>query len=262
VLKVPTVRLGSTGLAVSRIGFGTFDFGDPSLKISPEKGAKILAESYRFGINFWDSSDDYGSHPHIASALKYVPRKRVVISTKIYTKSGKKAERDLKSILKELGTDYLDIFLLHYVASDWIKGSHLMLKQMKDLIATGTVKAIGLSTHSVAVAAKAAQFDELDVIMAVCCKADPTLIKKFKKHIPLEDGSMDEMFHALELAHNNGKGVIAMKVLGGGARAPLFAKDYRKAIEAVSQLGFVDSIVIGMKNLDEVKKNVKVVASS
>jgi len=260
MLKVPVVPLGTTGLKVSKIGFGTFDFGVPSLKITPRKGAGILAESLKLGINFWDSSDDYGSHPHIASALKHVPREEVVISTKTYAKSGEKAERKLKSILKELGTDYLDIFLLHYVTSKWIRNAQEALEQMKDLKANDTVKAIGLSTHSVTVAKKAAQLDELDVIMAVCCKADPAVIRKFKKHIPLEDGSMDEMFNALELAHKNRKGIVAMKVLGGGARAPLFARDYRQAIEAVSRFEFVDSIVIGMKTIDEVKKNVKVMA--
>lgn len=256
------VRLGSTGLKVSKIGFGTFDFGVPSLNISPEKGARILAESYRFGINFWDSSDDYGSHPHISSALKHVPRNKVIISTKTYTKSSGKAERNLRGILKELGTNYIDIFLLHYVTSDWAKDAQRVLNQMKNLKASRAVRAIGLSTHSVAVAEKAAQFDELDVIMAVCCKADPEQIRKFRMHIPLEDGSMDQMFHALRLAHNNGKRVVAMKVLGGGVRPPLFAEDYQQAVEAASHMEFVDSIVIGMKDLDEVKKNVKVIASS
>jgi len=261
MLKVPVVPLGTTGLKISKIGFGTFDFGVPSLKISPRKGAGILAESLKLGINFWDSSDDYGSHPHIASALKHVPRREVVISTKTYAKTGKTAERRLESILKELGADYLDIFLLHYVTSDWVRDAQEALEQIKNLKASGIVKAVGLSTHSVSVAKKAAQFGELDVIMAVCCKADPAVIRKFKKHIPLEDGSMDEMFHALELAHNSGKGIVAMKVLGGGTRAPLFARDYRQAIEAVSRFEFVDSIVIGMKTIDEVKKNLKVMAN-
>jgi aryl-alcohol dehydrogenase-like predicted oxidoreductase len=184
------VNLGSTGLKVSKLGFGTFDFGVPSLNISPEEGARILVESYKLGVNFWDTSDDYGSHPHVASALKNAPRKDIVISTKTYAKSGLEAKKSLENSLKELDTDYVDIFLLHYVKYNWIKDCHRVLKELEELKTTGVVKAIGLSTHSVAVAKEAAGFEELDVIMAICCKADQSLINRFREHIPLEDGSM------------------------------------------------------------------------
>ena len=254
MFKVPKVKLGSTGLEVSKLGIG------PPTNLSPEEGGRLLVDSYELGVNFWDTSDDYGTHPHIASALKYVPRKEVVISTKTYAKSGDEASESLKSSLKEFGTDYLDIFLLHFVKSDWIDSCHQVLKEMKDLKTTGIVKAIGLSTHSVAVARKTAQFEELDVIMAICCKADQTLINKFNELIPLEDGSMREMFQALKLAHDNGKGVVAMKVLGG--ETPQLIEKYREVIKGVAQLDFVDAMVIGMRSLDEVKKNVMVIASS
>ncbi|MGQ9641817.1 MAG: hypothetical protein ACUVUF_06815 [Candidatus Bathycorpusculaceae bacterium] len=66
---------------------------------------------------------------------------------------------------------------------------------------------------------------------------------------------MDEMFKALKIAHENGKGIIAMKVLGNGL--PLLVRNHGKVIKAVAQLDFVDAMVIGMKNLDEVEKNLK-----
>lgn len=260
MLKVPMVNLGGTGLKVSKLGFGTFDFGVSSLNISPEKGAQILVESYKLGVNFWDTSDDYGSHPHVALALKRVPRKEVVISTKTSAKSGEEAEKCLKSSLKELNTDYIDIFLLHFVKSDWIDGCHQVLKELNDLKTTGIVKAIGLSTHSVTVAREAYRFEEVDVIMTICCKANQAMISKFREHIPLEDGSIEEMFHAIMLAHSNGKGVIAMKVLG--TSAPPLVRNYQSSIKSIAQLDFVDTMVIGMKSLDEVKKNVKVIVSS
>jgi len=260
MLRVPVVNLGNTGLKVSKLGFGTFDFGVPSLNISPNKGGRILAKSYRLGINFWDTSDDYRSHPHVASALKLVPRKEAVVSTKTGAKSGEEATRSLKSSLEELGTDYIDIFLLHYVKPSWIDDCHRVLKELTDLKTTGMVRAIGLSTHSVAVVREASQFDEVDVIMTICCKASQTVITKFHEHIPLEDGTINEMFQAIRLAHNNGKGVVAMKVLGGPA--PPLVKNYQSSIKSIDRLGFLDAMVIGMRNLDEVKKNVKVILSS
>ena len=192
--------------------------------------------------------------------MKHVPRKQVAISTKTYAKNGDEASKSLKSSLKELGTDYLDIFLLHFVKFDWVDSCHQVLKEMTDLKTTGIVKAIGLSTHSVAVARKAAQFEELDVIMAICCKADQTLINKFNELIHLEEGCMREMFQALKVAHDNGKGVVAMKVLGG--ETPPLIKKYQAAIKGVAQLDFVDAMVIGMRNLDEIKKNLMAIAPS
>jgi aryl-alcohol dehydrogenase-like predicted oxidoreductase len=250
--KMPKVDLGTTGLRVSKLGFG------PPVNITPEEGGRLLFDCYKLGVNFWDTSDDYGSHSHIVSALKHVPRKEVVISTKTYAKSGKEAMESLKSSLRELDTDYLDIFLLHFVESDQVDACQKVLREMKSLKTTGMVKTIGLSTHSVTVAKKAAQFDELDVIMAVCCKANQALINRFSEFIHLEDGSMQEMFQALKLAHNNGKAVVAMKVLGGGA-PPLIEK-YQEAIKAIAQLEFVDALVIGMRNLEEIKKNVEAIA--
>jgi aryl-alcohol dehydrogenase-like predicted oxidoreductase len=254
MLKVPKVKLGSTGLEVSKLGIG------PPTNLSLEECGRLLIDSYELGVNFWDTSDDYGSHPHIALALKQVPRKEVVISTKTYATSSKEAKESLKNSLEELDTDYLDIFLLHFVKSNWVDGCRQVLKEMKELKTTGIVKAVGLSTHSVAVARKAAQFKELDVIMAICCKANQALINKFNELIHLEDGSMREMFQALKVAHDNGKGVVAMKVLGG--ETPPLIEKYQESITGVAQLDFVDAMVIGMRNLEEVKKNIMALASS
>jgi len=257
MLKVPKVKLGETGLKASKLGFGTFDFGAPSLNISPEDGGRILAEAYELGVNFWDASEDYGSHPHIASATKLVPRKEVVISTKTNARSGKEAKNSLEKSLKELDTDYVDIFLLHNVKSSWIDSCHRVLEELSDMKTTGIVKATGLSTHSVNVVREASGFEEVDVIMATCCKANQAVINKFRDNIPLEDGSIEDMFNAIKLAHSRGKGVIAMKVLG--TAAPPLVRNYKSAIKSIARLDMVDAMVIGMKNLDEVKKNVSAI---
>jgi len=257
--EVPSVPLGNTGLRVSKLGFGTYDFGVPSLNISAVEGGRILAEAYKLGVNFWDASDDYGSHPHVASALKLVPRREVVISTKTSAKNGEEAEKSLRNSLRELETDYIDIFLLHYVKSDWIDGCRKVLKELCDLKTTGIVKAVGLSTHSVVVVEETSQFEEVDVIMAICCRAEQSLISEFRENIPLEDGSIGQMLQAIKLAHHREKGVIAMKVLGTGI-SPL-VDDYQSSIKSIAELDFVDAMVIGMKSLVEVKKNASVILS-
>jgi len=255
MLRVPKVNLGSTRLKVSKLGFGTYDFGVPSLHVSPEEGGQILIEAHGLGVNFWDTSDDYASHPHVASALKSVPRREAVISTKTYARTGGEAEKSMENSLRELGTDYVDVFLLHFVQHDWVQACQKVLKHLATLKDTEIVGAIGLSTHSVAVVREAAGFEELDVIMALCCKASQKTIDKYHDYVPLEDGSMREMVTALKMAHEKGKGVIAIKVLGNAAQP--FIKNHQSYIRSVAKLNFVDSMVIGMKNLEQVKKNIK-----
>jgi aryl-alcohol dehydrogenase-like predicted oxidoreductase len=259
--RVPLVNLGKTGLRVSRLGFGEVDFGDKDpFNLSPKEGWQILTESFKLGVNFWDSSDDYSAHPHAARAIRLLPRKDIVISYKTSARNGQEASRSLNSYLEELGTDYVDIFLLHCVQSDW-KRYPKMLKELNNIKATGLVKAIGLSTHSVTVVRRAYQIEEVDVILTICCKASAAVIDKY---IPIEDGTIKEMYDAIELAHENGKGTIAMKILGGRVRgpAPTLIKNYRLSISSIAGLDFVDAIFIGMSNLDEVRKNIEAVLSA
>jgi aryl-alcohol dehydrogenase-like predicted oxidoreductase len=257
--RVGSVNLGATGLKVSRLGFGTFDFGVPSLHVTPRDGGRILKESHELGVSYWDTSDDYGSHAHVAAALRLVPRGEVSISTKTSARNYEKARESLQDSLAELGTDYVDIFLLHLVKYDSIQASRRLLRKLSDFKMTEVVKAIGLSTHSVKVVREASRFEEVDVIMTICCRASQDVIDRLRDHIPLEDGSMQEMLDAIKLAHDSGKGVIAMKVLG--TSAPPLVADYRSSIASVARLDFVDTVLIGMRNVDQVRKNVGAILS-
>ena len=85
------------------------------------------------GINFWETADQYGSHPHVGEALKKVEREEVVILTKTNSKTYKDVKKDLDRFRIELGTDYLDIILLHAVTDpEWnqnMKGANPDEKQ-------------------------------------------------------------------------------------------------------------------------------------
>ena len=258
--RVPVVRLGRTKLRVSKLGFGEFDFGveDP-YHLGPKEGWRTLTEAFRLGINFWDSTDDYDAHPNGAHAMGLLPRKELVISFKTSARDDRSALKSLNGYLRELGTDYIDVMMLHCVESGW-KGYPEMLKELGKMKDSGLARAVGLSTHSVKVVRQASEMEEVDVILTICCKASSAVINKY---IPIEDGTMEEMYDALKLAHENGKGTIAMKTLGGRVRgpAPALVKNYRASIGSVARLDFVDAVFIGMSNLDEVRKIIEAVVS-
>ncbi|HEV8643675.1 MAG TPA: aldo/keto reductase, partial [Methylomirabilota bacterium] len=101
------VELGRTGLKVSRLAFGT---GYLAGRVGA--GARLLAEAYEVGVNFWDTSDDYGTHPHVRQALKEIGRDDVVVATKTYAATALGARRSVTRALRELGVGAVDLFLL------------------------------------------------------------------------------------------------------------------------------------------------------
>ncbi|HER08152.1 MAG TPA: aldo/keto reductase, partial [Bacteroides sp.] len=107
------IRLGNTGIEMSRMAMGTGTSGsNRSSNQTRQLGIKGLSDLLRAGfdegINFWDSADAYGSHPHLKEALKKIDRDQVVILTKTTAKTYEAAKNDLERFRKEIGTDYLD----------------------------------------------------------------------------------------------------------------------------------------------------------
>jgi len=108
--------LGRTGIEISRLCFGTGTSGwggrSDQSKLGIKGLSKLLRFAYECGITFWDSADQYGTHPHVAEALLGLKRESVAITTKTCARTREEAEKDIKRFLRELRTDYIDIALL------------------------------------------------------------------------------------------------------------------------------------------------------
>src|SRR4051794_33238814 len=119
-----TVTLGSTGIKTSRLAMGTGTVGSGGHSHQTALGVKglsdLLLNGYDHGLRFFDAADSYGSHPHVAEALKHVPRDKVTVLTKSWARDAAGMRADLDRFRKELGTDHLDICLMHCVTeADW-----------------------------------------------------------------------------------------------------------------------------------------------
>jgi aryl-alcohol dehydrogenase-like predicted oxidoreductase len=246
---LPIYPLGKTGLTVPRLSFGTV-YLHPGKEgnMPPEAGADLLIEALQRGINFWDTSDDYGTHPHVACALRRIPRNQVILSTKISS-----PQSTVDTVLKELGTDYLDILYVHCVFPKDIEYAHEMIRSWQPEKARGRLYATGLTTHSIEVARIATEWPENDVMMVP--------VNQFSlvfKNDPVSDGTLDDLLKVIQKATEAGKGIIAMKVMAGGA----LTQDPASNIRYVAGLPWVHSLVIGMKNVAEVEENLRLVCSS
>ena len=67
----------------------------------------LLLNGYDKGLRFFDAADSYGSHPHVAEALKHVQRDKVTVLTKSWARDAAGMRADLDRFRRELGTDYL-----------------------------------------------------------------------------------------------------------------------------------------------------------
>lgn len=124
------VRLGSTGLKVSRLCLGCMTYGDPGWRdwvLDEEAARPFIREAWEAGINFFDTADMYSlgrSEEVLGRAIKELARRdEVVIATKVYNPMGDRpTQRGLSrkhvmeavdASLKRLGTDHIDLYIIH-----------------------------------------------------------------------------------------------------------------------------------------------------
>jgi aryl-alcohol dehydrogenase-like predicted oxidoreductase len=238
------IKLGNTGVEVSRVAMGTGTIGggkssNQTRKLGIKGLADLLHAAYDEGVTFWDSADQYGSHPHLHEALKTVPREKVVILTKTRAGTANDMKSDLDRFRKEIGTDYLDIILLHDQRNaDWPSNKKGVMEVLSEAKENGIVKMVGVSCHSLVAIETAANEPWVDLDLARWNPAG--------RHM---DADVSVVEKALKRVKSNGKTVMAMKVLGQGDLA-------NKKDECLQfQLGseFISCFTIGFESYDQFK---------
>ena len=191
------------------------------------------------GINFWETADQYGSHPHVGEALKKVNREEVVILTKTNSSSYEDVKKDLDRFRVELGTDYLDIILLHAVTDpQWnenMKGAMEALAEAKE---KGILRAHGISCHSIGALETAADEPWVEVDLA-----------RFNPGGARMDADVETVQKVLTRMKNNGKAIIGMKVYGCGQL--LDKKD--ECLQFQTGTDITDAFTMGLESIDQLK---------
>jgi len=238
------VKLGNTGIEMSRMamGTGTRGFGGSSNQ-TRQLGIKgvsdLLRAAFDEGINFFETADQYGSHPHLKEALKKIDRDQVVILSKTNSTSYKDVKADLERFKSELGTDYFDVILLHAVTDpDWntnMKGAMEALSEAKE---EGTIRAHGISCHSIGALETAADEPWVEVDLA-----------RYNPGGVAMDSDVETVQKVLERMKGNGKAIINMKVYGAGRLAD--KKD--ECLEFHTGADFMDSFTLGIESYEQLK---------
>lgn len=236
-----TVTIGKTGIQTSLLAMGTGTVGSGHHSHQTALGVKglsdLLLNGYDHGLRFFDAADSYGSHPHVAEALKHVPRDKVTVLTKTWARDPATARADLDRFRKELGTDYLDICLMHCVTEgDWttqFKGVMDVLSEAKE---KGIIRAHGCSCHSIEALRAAAKSPWVEV--------DLVRINPIGSYM---DADPDTVVGVIREMRAAGKGIVGMKILGQGD----MRNRQDEALKFALSLGLLDAFTIGAESKSE-----------
>jgi aryl-alcohol dehydrogenase-like predicted oxidoreductase len=243
------VRLGPMKVEASRLaqGSGTNGVGGSSnqtRKLGVQGLADLFNAAYDQGITFWDCADQYGTHPHVRLALKKVAREKVTILTKTRASTEKEMRADLDRFRRELGTDYLDILLLHCMTDgNWPEQKKGAMAVISEAKAKGIVRTHGTSCHTLEALKTSAATPWVEVDLA---RINPAKVAM--------DSEVNTVIGVLRQMKAAGKGVIGMKILGAGR----LRTEVDKSLQFALSLDCVDAFTIGSEGraemLDLVKK--------
>jgi 1-deoxyxylulose-5-phosphate synthase len=236
-----TVTLGRTGIQTSRLamGTGTQGFGHRSNQSSLGVAglSALLLNGYDGGLRFFDAADSYGSHPHVAEALKHVPRNKVTVLTKTWARDPATARADLDRFRKELGIDYIDICLMHCLTEgDWTTRFTGVMDVLSEAKQKGVIRAHGVSCHSIEALRAAANSPWVEIDLA--------RINPIGSHM---EADPDTVVPILRQMHAAGKGIVGMKILGQGD----MRNRQDEAIKYALSLGVLDAFTIGAESKSE-----------
>ncbi len=232
--------LGKTQLTVRCLGFG----GIPIQRVSEEEAIRVVRYGYEQGINYFDTARNYTvSEERIGKALNDV-RDHVILATKSSNRTKNGVLQDLDVSLKNLRTDWIDVYQLHNVSSkavwEQVTAPHGALEALHQARKDGKIRHIGVTSHDPALLAEIVKLNVFETIMIPYNYLTP---------IPAQI--------LLPLCHQMNVGTIIMKPFGGGAFS-----NAQIALKFLLTNPDVDVIIPGMMSRAEVAENVTVASGA
>jgi uncharacterized protein len=267
-VKLTYRTLGKTGLKVTSLAFGCMTTSDPS----------VIERAADFGINLFDSARSYqngNNERMVGAALKNV-RQKVIVSSKSGGKTKQEVLADLDTSLRELGTDYLDIWYLHNrnepaeVTDDLLEAQRIAKK-------SGKIRFAGVSTHfnMDKMLAHLAKLGQTDVVLTTYNFAMRSVDAAANTN---PDAPKTDMSEAIRTARKAGLGIVVMKVMAGGTTRVqrgdrLYGANSQALTKQLSQEGApvaaikwalknesVDTAIVCMTNHDQFDENLRAMA--
>jgi aryl-alcohol dehydrogenase-like predicted oxidoreductase len=236
------IVLGKTGIRTSRLAMGTGTIGGGGASNQTRMGTNpfvtLLLDGYNNnGLRFFDTADSYGTHPYVAAAIKQLPRDKVTVLTKTDNRSPDGVRKDIDRFRKELGTDYIDVLLIHCVTEDdWTTRYRGVMDVLSEAKQKGIIRAHGVSCHTLPAlrAAAASPWVEVDLVR----------LNPIQSHM---DSDPKTVIGVIKEMRASGKGIVGMKILGQGDMRNRPSEAIRYALSS----GVLDAFTIGAESQAE-----------
>lgn len=254
---LPQRTLGKTGLSVSVVGLG----GESLLKKeSPDRSSDKYSEAIDYvrralelGINYFDTAPIYyPSEPRLGEALKGTNRSEIVLASKTDKRDRDGARKQLDASLKNLKTDYLDIWQIHHIDHqdevNKIFAYNGAMKALQEAKEQGMVRYLGVTGHydPKPLLSCLERFD-FDTLLMVTNAADVHKHSMIKNLMP-------------EALKQN-IGIIGMKVCSRGRLFdPMHITSMNQALPYVLTLP-ISSVIIGHDNIGQLEENIRIAKS-
>src|SRR5215510_8787733 len=247
-----TVTLGSSGIQTSRLAMGTGTVGSGHHSHQTALGinglSDLLLNGYDHGLRFFDSADSYGSHPHVAEALKHVPRDKVTVLSKTWARDAATARADLDRFRRELGTDYIDVCLMHCLTEgDWTERFEPVMDVLSEAKQKGIIRAHGCSCHSIEALRAAAKSPWVQVHLV---RINPVGAYM--------DAAPDTVVSVIREMRANGHAIVGMKILGAGE----LRHRQDDALRYALSLDLLDAFTIGAESRFEQEDLIRRIAAA
>jgi aryl-alcohol dehydrogenase-like predicted oxidoreductase len=246
------VALGQTGIKTSRLACGTGTVGGDHHSNQSALGiqglADLLLQGYDHGLRFFDTADSYGTHPHVAAALKKLPREKITVMSKSWSRDAAGMRADIDRFRKELGTDYIDILMMHCLTDDdWTERCRPAMDAISEAQEKGIVRAHGCSCHAIGALRTAAKSPWVQVMLS--------RVNPIGSHM---DADPNTVVATLWAGRAAGKAIVGMKILGQGdmrSRAD-------EALKYALSLSVLDAFTIGAENRNQQLDLIKRIAAA
>lgn len=227
------VPFGNTGLTVSRVGFG----GIPIQRIDAEGTKALFKKLIERGVDYIDTARGYTvSEEYIGYAVESLGiRDKLFLATKSMAATKEAMEKDIETSLKNLRTDYIDLYQIHNPSMDKldaILAEGGALEALLEAKEAGRIGHIGLTCHSAKVFERALELDLVESIM-------------FPYNIVETQGR-----ELVARCREKGKAFVAMKPFAGGA-----IEDGRAAMRYLLADPGVTVVIPGMYLESEIEEN-------
>lgn len=234
--------MGRSGIEVSPLGFGTLTISPLQAGLPVSQGADVIRAALDRGVNLIDTAEIYETYPYIRQALQGRDTADILVISKSYAYTAPDMRRSVEEALRQTGLERLGGFLLHEQESAFtLRGHREALDELVRLRERGLIRVIGISTHAIAAVHSASLLPEIDVIHPLYNR----------EGLGIMDGTAQDMLAAIADARSMGKGIYAMKALGGGH----LIGNAEEALRQALSIPHFASVAVGMKSVAEVEYN-------